>query len=254
MDIVIGSSLMYGIKLEENFNSPFMSSNLSEFWRRWHISLGKWGKDYIMYPLLKSDLFQKMGNYFKKAYGKKNGKLITTLIAVLILWLFIGIWHGASYKYIFCAGILPWIYLTFGELFENKIKKINEKLKIRTECFSFSLFRRIRTLGFMCFIWLFACSSSLFESFNVIKSIFTLPDSSLFQSLPQLPEFVILFAISIVFIVDYLKYREINVLEIFSKQNIVFKYLMLFIMIYMILMYGAYGPGFNPADFIYGGF
>lgn len=254
MDIVIGASKMYGITLEENFKSPFMSKNLSEFWRRWHISLGQWGKDYIMYPLLKSNLFQKLGKKLKEKFGKKNGKLITTLTAILILWLFIGIWHGSSYRYIFCAGVLPWIYLTCGELFEDKIQKFNDKFNVRTECYSFQLFRRLRTLGFMCFIWLFACSPSLRESIDVIKHIFVMPLAGTSQYLPQLPQLVLLFSMSLVLVVDYLKYKEINVLELFNEQNVVFKYLMIFIMIYIILMYGAYGPGFNAVEFIYGGF
>ena len=74
------------------------------------------------------------------------------------------------------------------------------------------------------------------------------------QYLPQLPQLVLLFSMSLVLVVDYLKYKEINVLELFNEQNVIFKYLMIFIMIYIILMYGAYGPGFNAVEFIYGGF
>ena len=254
MDIIYGASRMYGITLEENFKSPFFSANLSEFWRRWHISLGQWGKDYIMYPLLKSDLFQKMAKVLKDKFGKKPSKLITTLTAILILWLFIGIWHGASFRYIFCAGILPWIYLTCGQLFEDKIKIINEKLHIRTECFSFQLFRRLRTLGFMCFVWLFACSDSLRDSIHVIRQLFNFPDLYYFQTLPQLPTIGLGIALFLVLVVDYLKYKEINVLDKFSEQNTIFKYIVLLLILYITFRYGAYGPGFNSVDFIYGGF
>lgn len=254
MDIVIGASKMYGITLEENFNSPFLSKNLSEFWRRWHISLGGWGKDYIMYPLLKSNLFQKIGTTLKSKFGKKTGKLMTTLLSILILWLFIGIWHGASYRYIFCAGILPWFYLACGQVFEDSIKWFNEKMHIRTECFSFNLFRRLRTLGFMCFIWLFACSSSLKESLHVIRQILVIPDTSLFQSLPHLPVFILFITLGLVLVVDILNYKGINFLEKFDEQNVIFKYIVIFLIIYIILMYGAYGPGYNATDFIYGGF
>ena len=254
MDIIYGASRMYGITLEENFKSPFFSANLSEFWRRWHISLGQWGKDYIMYPLLKSDTFQKMAKVLKDKFGKKPSKLITTLTAILILWLFIGIWHGASFRYIFCAGILPWIYLTCGQLFEDKIKIINEKLHIRTECFSFQLFRRLRTLGFMCFVWLFACSDSLRDSIHVIRQLFNFPDLYYFQTLPQLPTIGLGIALFLVLVVDYLKYKEINVLDKFSEQNTIFKYIVLLLILYITFRYGAYGPGFNSVDFIYGGF
>ena len=254
MDIVIGTSKMYGINLDENFNSPFLSRNLSEFWRRWHISLGLWGRDYIMYPLLKSNAFQKLGKKIKKIFGKKTGKLITTLIPIFILWLLIGLWHGASFRYIFCAGILPWIYLASSQIFEGLILKINQVFHIRTECFSFQVFRILRTLMLMCFIWLFACSPSLSESIDVMKSILVIKDTNLFESLPQLPMLVLFISLGLVFAVDYYNYKEINLFEEFQKQNIVFKYAAVLFVMFLVLMYGAYGPGFNASDFIYGGF
>ena len=178
----------------------------------------------------------------------------TTLTAILILWLVIGIWHGASFKYIFAAGILPWLYLACGQLFEVPIKKLSSLLKINIACFSFQLFRRIRTFLFMCFIWLVACSPSLIDSLSVIKNIFHLPSVYLFDSLPKLPYLVILFCLLLVFVVDYLKYKGVNVLKKFKEQNIIFKYIFIFTIIIIILVYGAYGPEYNAVDFIYGGF
>ena len=254
MDIVIGASKIYGINLDENFNSPLLSRNLSEFWRRWHISLGLWGKDYIMYPLLKSNFFQKMGKNLKDIFGKKTGKLITTLIPIFILWLLIGIWHGASYKYIFCAGILPWLYLACGQIFDEPIKKFNKMFHINTDCFSFQLFCIIRTIIFMCFIWLFACSPNLYESVEIIKNIFIIHDTYLFSALPQLPKLVLFVTLSLVFLVDYYNYKGIDLFLKFQQQNVIFKYIFVFGIIYIILMHGAYGPGYNAVDFIYGGF
>lgn len=254
MDIVNGASKMYGITLLENFDSPFFSKNLSEFWRRWHISLGTWSKDYIMYPLLKSNVFQKLGKSCKKKFGKKIGKMIPTILSILILWLLIGLWHGASYKYIFAAGILPWIYLTVSQLLENPIEKFTQKLNIRTNCFSFRLFQSLRTIVLMCLIWLFACSPSLGQSIQVIKNIFVLSRVTLFEELPQLPINILLLTGGLVLVVDYLKYKGINVIEKFQQQNWWFRWGILLMIITIILIYGAYGPGYNASDFIYGGF
>ena len=253
MDIVIGASKMYGIKLPENFDSPFFSRNLSEFWRRWHISLGTWAKDYIMYPLLKSNNFQKLGNKCRKIFGKKIGKKIPTILAILILWLLIGLWHGASYKYIFAAGILPWFYLTISQLFEKQINTITTKLKIRTDCFSYHLFQSIRTVLLMCFIWLVVCSPNLSDFDNVIKSIFVY-NYDCFEKLPKVPFNIILMMMLLVCIVDYLNYIKINAFEVLQQQNIWFRYLIVLLLIGIILIFGAYGPGYNAVDFIYGGF
>lgn len=254
MDIVIGASKMYGVVLPENFKAPFLSKTLSEFWRRWHITLGSWSKDYIMYPLLKTQAFQKLGKKCKKLFGKNIGKKIPTIIAIFILWLLIGIWHGASFRYIFAAGVLPWIYLTVGELFEWIPEKLNKVLKIDTNTFSFRLFQSLRTFFLMCFVWLFVCAPSFFSSADLIKNIFLIVDITLIPTLPKLHWFVIVMMLLLVLVVDYLKYKDINVLEKFSKQNIMFRWFMLFLLIIIILIYGCYGPKYNAVDFIYGGF
>ena len=74
MDIVLGASQTFGIYLPENFQSPFFSATLSEFWRRWHITLGLWFKDYLFYPILKCNFMQKIGKISKKTFGKRRGK------------------------------------------------------------------------------------------------------------------------------------------------------------------------------------
>ena len=254
MDIVIGASKMYGVKLPENFDSPFFSRTLSEFWRRWHISLGAWGKDYIMYPLLKSNFFQNIGVKCRKIFGKKTGKKIPTFLAILILWLIIGLWHGASFKYIVAAGIIPWIYLTVGQLFEDFNKKITERLKINTEAFSWHLFQSLRTIALMCFIWLVACSPNLSDTIDVIRTIFTRTNLNIAKILPKIPRLMLLVSGSIVIAVDYLNYKGIDPQKKFNEQNLWFRYAMLLFMIAIILVYGAYGPGYNPTEFIYGGF
>ena len=254
MDIVIGASKMYGVVLPENFKSPFFSRNLSEFWRRWHITLGLWAKDYIMYPLLISKSFQGLAEKCKNKFGKKIGKKIPTIIAIFILWLIIGIWHGASYKYIFAAGILPWIYLTISELCEPAFKKLSDILHINKEKFSYRLFESIRTIALMCLIWLLVLAPSFLSGFDVISNIFKISNLDLRLTLPQIPYMVILIAGIIVFIVDYLQYKDKDVLELFNRQGIIFRYIVIFFILYLILVYGAYGFGYNPADFIYGGF
>ena len=79
-------------------------------------------------------------------------------------------------------------------------------------------------------------------------------DTNLFESLPQLPMLVLFISLGLVFAVDYYNYKEINLFEEFQKQNIVFKYAAVLFVMFLVLMYGAYGPGFNASDFIYGGF
>jgi len=256
MDIVIGASEVYGIKLPENFNYPFLSKNLSEFWRRWHITLGTWSKNYILYPLLKSNLFQKLALLIKNKFGKQASKSIPTFLGLFILWLIIGFWHGASYLYIFAAGVLPSIYLISSEIFQPVFKKIKEMFKIRTECFSYTLFQMFRTLSLMCLIWLVVCSNGVIESISVIKHIGSnlLSFSTISLGVSKYDLLLLLFAIQLLLAVDVLHSKGYKIREIFEKQNVIFRYVILLVAIFSIIIFGIYGPGYNSVDFIYGGF
>ncbi len=267
MDIVIGASKLYGVKLPENFDSPFFSRNLAEFWRRWHITLGLWGKDYILYPLLKSEKMQKLGKKAKKCFGKSTGKKIPLILSLFVLWAFIGVWHGATYKYIFAAGILPWIFFSVSELFAEPVKKLTSRINPDTQTFSYHLFQSSRTLVLMLIIWLFALAPSFLRSGEILSNLFVMPSSqrimrfitkNMLQDLSVQQIFMkygmLLLSLFGVSWVDLLKYRGVDVGERFLKQAWWFRYLVLFAMIIAVICFGAYGPGYNAAEFIYGGF
>ena len=267
MDLVIGASGLYGVMLPENFECPFFSRNLAEFWRRWHITLGLWGKDYIMYPLLKSDGFQQIGKKAKKKFGKKIGKKIPVLLSIFVLWLIIGIWHGASYRYIFAAGILPWIYFSVSELCEDVFKSINIRLHIKTESTLFHLFQSIRTISLMLIIWLFVLAPSFSRSGEVFGNIFVKPSPDV---LNQFIDYTVargqdsqqcvfrlaflLIALLVVLLIDYMKYKGEDVGERFIEKNVVFRFLILLAACAVMICFGVYGPGYDSVEFIYGGF
>ena len=93
MDIVLGLVLTLGIELHENFKRPFFSQTVQEFWQRWHITLGEWLRDYVLYSTLRSKMFTRLGVKLKERFGKKKGKNLTTYLPMMILWLMAGIWH-----------------------------------------------------------------------------------------------------------------------------------------------------------------
>ncbi|MCE5187793.1 MAG: hypothetical protein LLF75_01205 [Eubacteriales bacterium] len=261
MDIVIGASEMFQVVLPENFQRPFFSGNLSAFWRRWHISLGLWAKEYIMYPLLKSEAFQAIGKQSRKLLGKKVGKNIPTYVGMLILWIVIGIWHGGSAKLIFAAGILPWIFIVGGQFMQPFFDSIVRVLRINKDCFSYRLFSSLRTISLMCLIWLFAMAGGgEFGGFLRLKQMMDLNpwilfDGSLYGFGLDINDFVII-AISFfaILIVSYFQEKGYQIRQTIERQNIVFQWILLLSGIFTVLMFGVYGPGYNPADFIYAGF
>ena len=114
MDIIIGIGQLFGINMPENFKRPFFARSISEFWQKWHITLGLWLKDYVFYPLLKSSLFKKIGKGLTGKLGKEAGRRIPTYIGMFILWTLIGAWHGAGFNYVFGVGILQFLYIFLG--------------------------------------------------------------------------------------------------------------------------------------------
>ena len=254
IDIIIGASETLGIKLPENFKSPFYSLNISEFWRRWHITLGLWFKDYVFYPLLKTELLVKVGIQCKKQFGKKIGKNIPTYLGLFLLWGMIGLWHGGTFKWMLASGLLPFSYILMSETLGPLCKKMVQKLKIIVDCTSYRVFQRFRTLTLMCICWVFVCTSNIGMGINTYKSIFfslnplTLVDGGLFELGLDSQELIItIFGIIVVLFIDYIKYKGENAREVLGKQNIVFQYLILWIIALSIMFFGIT----NGSPFIY---
>ena len=116
IDVVIGSGELFGISLPENFRQPFFSKNISDFWTRWHITLGTWFRDYIFYPVSLSKPMKKMTLVLRKTLGNHFGPLVAGSIALLCVWLSNGLWHGAAWTFAF-FGIYHFILIVLGNIF-----------------------------------------------------------------------------------------------------------------------------------------
>ena len=120
MDIARGVSQVFGIELQLNFKQPYFARSIEEFWRRWHITLGAWMKDYIFYPLSLSKLSGNIGKKARLLFGSSIGKKIPSFIAMFIVYFLVGFWHGAEWKYIF-YGIWNGLFIMSGILCEEGI-------------------------------------------------------------------------------------------------------------------------------------
>ncbi len=121
-DMAIGLGKIFGFDFPENFNYPFASRSVTEYWRRWHISLGAWFKDYLFYPVLNSKPCKKLGRSLLKKKKRTAAKYLPTVLALLVVWSATGLWHGASWNFVLW-GLYYFVLLAVEMLWFDKIRK-----------------------------------------------------------------------------------------------------------------------------------
>ena len=261
MDVVIGVSHMLGIELPENFNCPFFSKNVKEYWRRWHITLGAWLRDYLMYPILKSTPLIKLGDWSKAKFGKKNGKKVPTYIALLILWFAVGYWHGGLWNYVIGSGILHFIYIVLGMIFEPWFKKIRPK--IGADKLYFRIFQSVRTFILMLTGFVFFRSASVGDAVDMYAAIFRKSETAFNwtnftatgMTLAHL--IVLIVAVLIVCAVDAYKYQPSeddqprSAIAFLRSKGVVLLWAAFMVLVLATLIFGMYGLGYDSGSFIY---
>ena len=252
MDIVIGSSETFGIMLPENFDTPFFSRSISEYWRRWHISLGTWFKDYFFYPVLKSNFIQGMQKKLKPRFGKKWSKKIPTYIGMLILWITIGLWHGGNYTYLIGSGVLHWFYIVFGEICSPAFEKVAKTLRLKYESWPLKIIQMVRTFILVCIGFIFFRSNTCAQAFTMLKSMFNLKKglNILGLGLGRAELLISACSLLLLFVVSLIKTKT-NVREFIAKRNILIRYTIWIGLICLILVFGYYGIGYDSQAFIY---
>lgn len=251
IDIVSGVSELFGVKLDENFRRPFFSKSIQEFWRRWHITLGTWLKEYIFYPISLSKLNMKLNLKLRKMKSKYISRFIITAFPLFFVWFFNGMWHGASFKYV-VYGLYYYVLMMIGILLEPVFKKIISIFKINTEVWSYKFFQALRTILIVCFgMFLFRVDS--FKQMGLM--IHSKATASLFSlGLKKLDFALLMVGILVMLVVGVMQEFNINIRKELQKQNLLFKWLIYYIMIFSVIIFGIYGKGYDAASFIYGGF
>ena len=267
IDIVLGISETLGITLPENFHQPFFSTSLSEIWRRWHMTLGFWVKDYVLYPVLKSKPMQNLSVFLKSKLGKKNryAKMIPTWCGMFVTWFTVGFWHGGPLKYIFGGGLFFFIMIAGGQFFEPVFSWFVKILKINTQTTDWRFFQRIRTFFLFAAAVSFQRAGSFITGLRMWKRVFKefnpwiFVDGTLFKiGLDTKDFFVMLFAILIVILVSTKENNKggetIHVREQLAKQNLWFRWLVYLGLVFSVIIFGMYGFEYNASTFIYAGF
>lgn len=260
MDIVLGISESFGLILPENFNTPFFSKSISEYWRRWHITLGAWMKDYVFYSLLRSKFFTRLNKSWKKKFGKKRGKQFNTFAAMFILWFMVGIWHGGAWKYVIGSGLLHWFYIVMEELLEEPCAKFMKKFNINPQGRAVNAVRIIRTFFLVCIGDLFFRAKNVPVAFKMLKSAVSVWNPAVLWNGAMLNfglsgvEFIIVIVSLFILLVVSLLQQKGSVRDMIAARALPIRWLIWYMLLFWVILFGSYGPEYNAADFIYQGF
>lgn len=260
MDIVIGSALIFGIKVPENFRQPFMAKSAAEFWRRWHITLGVWLKNYVFYPVTTSRIVKKWNKFAKKKIGKHFTKIVTSAIALFPVWLINGLWHGPKITYI-AYGMFYFIILVFEIAFEPLGKALIKKLHLKEKGVFVTGVRLLRTWIIIIVGEMLFRAESLSQFVKLLSNIFTtnfggglLSGKLIDMGLSREDLIISLIGIVLVFIGDVILEKNPNFLEKLPSLKRPLRWGIYYFVIIMIVVFGAYGDAYRTVELIYANF
>ncbi len=226
-DIAIGSARILGFDLMENFKLPYLSKSVSEFWKRWHISLSSWFRDYLYIPI--------GGNRVKKWRWYYN---------VMIVFLISGLWHGANWTFAIW-GALHGAYLLISAITLNIRKECTDYLKLHKYPYFLNFINIFVTFHLVCFAWIFFRANHVNEAFLIVTKIFSLQwgqpflgdYKTIFYGIPSLFALLLFELLS----------RNTTITEYIEGKNIIFRWSFYSLFISLILLAGV----FDVSQFIY---
>ncbi len=264
IDIVIGGAEMLGIRLPENFRQPFMAQNAADFWRRWHISLGTWFRTYLFYAVSMSRTVKNVNKKLRKSRGKYASMVGTSAMALLPVWLATGLWHGPSWTYIF-YGFYYFVILLAETALMPFIDKLEDRLHISSKTPWYAALNMMRTWVIIFTGELFFRAKTMHQGLTLFAHIFTgpfFPKRGVWNILTdqrailleKADYLAIVFGIIVILIIDICREKELGLKEKILQGPLLLRWSAFYLLIAAILIFGAYGAGFQAVELIYAGF
>ncbi len=239
-NLAIGAAKVMGFDIMLNFNTPYLSRSVGEFWRRWHIALSSWFRDYLYFPL--------GGSRCSTSQKYRN---------IMIVFLVSGLWHGAGWNFIIWGG-LNGLFQVLEQQFAPQRAWICQKLHINTDSLGHKVVQTVLTFCLVDFAWIFFNATDVQTAFGFIERMFTtlhldnLFGGALFTlGLSRVEMHILLAALLVQLLVSLCTYNGISVREILCGQGFVWQDFVILFGIFVVLIFGIYGPAYNASNFIY---
>ncbi len=253
MDIALGVSSLFGIQLKENFRQPYFATSIADFWRRWHITLGSWMKDYIFYPFALSKTATNISKKLSKR-SKYLSKVVPMALGNIIVFLLVGIWHGAEWHFVW-YGLFHGGIIAFSVLMEPIYKKQIASLHIDTKSTGWHLFQIVRTFLLVNIGCLLDDVADMRQSWGMTKQLFDLTNWHLlanfsFKGFGRLTLLTVALFCLIWCILSIEKERGINVQQRIANLPVWIRWSLYLALIFAVpLFQSAHSAGFMYAQF-----
>lgn len=258
IDITIGIAQTLGIQVTENFNRPYFSKNIKEYWNRWHITMGSWFTDYIFYPISVCKPMLKLSKFSRNHFGEIIGKRVPVYLSSFVVWFATGIWHGASWNFI-VWGLGNWLVIMVSQEFDPLYKRFHDRFPVRGK-FGFRLFQVVRTVLLMSCLRLFDCYRDVPLTFRMFGSMFRRGNWNIFLNGELLgiglsaADFLVLLAGLALLVTVSLLQRKGSVRERIAGLPFWGRFALWYGLFLAVLLLGAYGVGYDSSQFIYNQF
>lgn len=259
IDVVRGVSYLFGIVLDENFRQPYFAVSITDFWHRWHITLGTWFKDYIFYPVSLAKPVKNFAKKVKNRFGRGVSKFVAPFAALFCVWSCNGLWHGPHWTYIF-YGMYYFVLIFLENILEEPVTKLTAKLKINREGKGYRIFRLIKLLVIVNLGEMFFRAETVGTGFAMLGRILTnfhiteLGDHIYSLGMDRYDAAVALIGILIVLVVDILHEKNIQIRKAISGWALPARWVFWYAAIFIVIIFGAYGAGYTVVDMIYAGY
>ncbi len=258
IDITIGLSEIMGIRLKENFNRPFSSRSTKEYWRRWHITMGSWFTDYVFYPMSVTQTMQRFSKWSRAKLGNAVGKRLPVYAATIATWFLTGLWHGAGWNFI-VWGLLNCLVILVSQELQPLYDRFGGKFPRLVASRPWEKWQMVRTFLLMGLIRSLDCYRDVGKTFSLWWSMIT--DQNLFAllgsgwrslGLAAVDWILLLACVLLVWLVSRLG-KDTPLWERLAKRPILCC-LCACALFFVILIFGAYGIGYDASQFIYNQF
>lgn len=259
IDITIGAAQALGVEVAENFQRPFFSKNTAEYWRRWHITMGSWFRDYIFYPASVTKPMMRLTQWCRAKFGLGVAKRASVYLVTMLTWFVTGIWHGASWNFI-VWGLLNGAVILISQELNPLYAKFHERFPGLQDNFGYRLFQVGRTFLLMSAIRVLDCYRNVPVTFAAVGTIFTrcrpsvLWDGSLLALGATGADWLAAGCGVVLMAAVSLLSRDKPLREKLARRSLVLRWFLFGLLFLSVAVFGAYGVGYDANQFIYNQF